>query len=207
MAPQGAHGLSVVLEYILFTKQLLCKNKSLRERPQRRSCKLCPQLIKKAPMIDRTLFSSDHEAFRDSFRRFLDKEVAPFHEQWEEQGYVAREVWNKAGENGFLCMSMPEEFGGSDADKLYSVIQFEEVARAGCSGIGFSLHSEIVAPYILHYGTPEQKAKYLPKLASGEMIGAIAMSEPAAGSDRCKKLRRYPVTKLHWRAKCVRPVA
>ena len=134
-------------------------------------------------MIERTLFSSDHESFRDSFRRFIDKEIAPFHAEWEEQGYVDRAVWNKAGENGFLGMTMPEEYGGSEADKFYSVIQFEEVARAGVTGIGFSLHSEIVAPYILHYGTPEQKAKYLPKLASGEMIGAIAMSEPAAGSD------------------------
>ena len=134
-------------------------------------------------MIERTLFSPDHEAFRDSFRKFVDKEIAPFHDDWEEQGYVARDVWNKAGANGFLCMSMPEEYGGSAADKLYSVIQMEEVSRAGTTGIGFSLHSEIVAPYVLHYGTPEQKAKYLPKLASGEMIGAIAMSEPAAGSD------------------------
>jgi alkylation response protein AidB-like acyl-CoA dehydrogenase len=134
-------------------------------------------------MIDRTLFSADHEAFRDSFRRFVDKEITPFHADWEDQGYVAREVWNKAGENGFLCMTMPEEYGGSGADKLYSVIQMEEIARAGVTGIGFGLHSEIVAPYLLHYGTPEQKAKYLPKLASGEMIGAIAMSEPAAGSD------------------------
>lgn len=134
-------------------------------------------------MIERTLFNSDHEAFRDSFRRFCDKEIAPHHEAWEEQGYVAREVWNKAGENGFLCMTMPEEFGGSSADKLYSVVQFEELNARGFTGIGYSLHSEIVAPYILHYGTEEQKAKYLPKLASGEMVGAIAMSEPAAGSD------------------------
>ena len=134
-------------------------------------------------MIERTLFSPDHEAFRDSFRRFIDKEVVPFHEAWEEQGYVAREVWNKAGENGFLCTSMPEAYGGADADKLYSVIQMEELARAGTTGIGYSLHSEIVAPYILHYGTEAQKSHYLPKLASGEMIGAIAMSEPAAGSD------------------------
>jgi acyl-CoA dehydrogenase len=134
-------------------------------------------------MINRTLFSADHESFRDSFRKFIDKEMTPFHPAWEEQGYVDRAIWNKAGENGFLCMTMPEEFGGSAADKLYSVIQFEEVARAGVSGIGFSLHSEIVAPYILHYGTPEQKAKYLPLLATGAMIGAIAMSEPAAGSD------------------------
>ncbi len=134
-------------------------------------------------MIQRTLFTAEHEAFRDSFRRFIDKEIAPFHAEWEEQGYVDRAVWHKAGANGFLCMSLPEEYGGSGADKLYSVVQMEEISRTGFSGIGFSLHSEIVAPYLLHYGTPAQKEKYLPLLASGEMIGAIAMSEPAAGSD------------------------
>jgi acyl-CoA dehydrogenase len=134
-------------------------------------------------MIERTLFSSDHEAFRDSFTRFIDKEIAPFHAQWEDQGYVDRAVWNKAGENGFLCMTMPEEYGGSGADKLYSVIQMEALGKAGFSGIGYCLHSEIVAPYIEHYGTADQKQRYLPRLASGEMIGAIAMSEPAAGSD------------------------
>jgi acyl-CoA dehydrogenase len=134
-------------------------------------------------MIQRTLFNADHEAFRDSFQRFIDKEIAPFHAEWEEQGYVDRAVWHKAGAHGFLCMSLPEEYGGSGADKLYSVVQMEEISRTGFSGIGFSLHSEIVAPYLLHYGTPEQKEKYLPLLASGAMIGAIAMSEPAAGSD------------------------
>jgi acyl-CoA dehydrogenase len=134
-------------------------------------------------MIERTLFSADHEAFRDSFTRFIDKEIAPFHAQWEDQGYVDRAVWNKAGENGFLCMTMPEEYGGSGADKLYSVIQMEALGKAGFSGIGYCLHSEIVAPYIEHYGTADQKKRYLPRLASGEMIGAIAMSEPAAGSD------------------------
>ena len=134
-------------------------------------------------MIDRTLFNADHEGFRDSFRRFVEKEITPFHEGWEEQGYVDRDVWRKAGENGFLCMTMPEEYGGAGADKLYSVAQMEEIARAGVSGIGFGLHSEIVAPYILHYGTEAQKKKYLPLLATGEMVGAIAMSEPAAGSD------------------------
>lgn len=134
-------------------------------------------------MIERTLFNADHEAFRDSFRKFIDKEIAPHHESWEEQGYVDRAVWSKAGENGFLCMTLPEAYGGSEADKLYSVVQMEEIARTGFSGVGFGLHSEIVAPYILHYGTEEQKKKYLPKLASGEMVGAIAMSEPAAGSD------------------------
>ena len=134
-------------------------------------------------MIERTLFSSDHEAFRASFRRFMDKEIAPFHAEWEDQGYVDRAVWNKAGTNGFLCMTMPEEYGGAGADKLYSVVQMEELSAAGFTGIGYGLHSEIVAPYLLHYGTEAQKHKYLPKLASGEMVGAIAMSEPAAGSD------------------------
>ncbi len=134
-------------------------------------------------MIERSLFNTDHEAFRDSFRRFVEKEIAPFHDSWEEQGYVDREVWRAAGENGFLCMTMPEEYGGAGADKLYSVAQMEEISRAGASGIGFGLHSEIVAPYLLHYGTEAQKHKYLRLLATGEMVGAIAMSEPAAGSD------------------------
>ena len=134
-------------------------------------------------MIERTLYSPDHESFRDSFRRFIDKEIAPFHADWEDQGYVDRAVWNKAGDNGFLCMSMPEAYGGSGADRLYSVIQMEELGRVGFSGIGYSLHNEIVAPYIERYGTEAQKAKFLPAMASGAMIGAIAMSEPAAGSD------------------------
>ncbi len=134
-------------------------------------------------MIERQLYSPDHIAFADAFERFMDKEIAPFHEAWEEQGYVDRDVWRKAGENGFLCMTMPDEYGGSGADRLYSVAQMEALARRGFSGIGFGLHSEIVAPYILHYGTEAQKQKYLPLLATGEMVGAIAMSEPAAGSD------------------------
>jgi alkylation response protein AidB-like acyl-CoA dehydrogenase len=134
-------------------------------------------------MIERTLFNADHEAFRDSFRRFMDKEIAPYHEAWEEQGYVDREVWNKAGDNGFLCMTQPEAYGGANADKLYSVVQMEELARGGFSGIGYGLHTEIVAPYILHYGTEAQKQRFLPRMATGEWIGAIAMSEPGAGSD------------------------
>jgi alkylation response protein AidB-like acyl-CoA dehydrogenase len=134
-------------------------------------------------MIERTLFGPDHEAFRDSFRRFVEREIAPYHAAWEEQGYVDREVWRRAGANGFLCMTMPEALGGAGADKLYSVVQMEELALGGYSGIGFGLHSEIVAPYLLHYGTPQQQARWLPRLASGELVGAIAMSEPAAGSD------------------------
>ena len=134
-------------------------------------------------MIERTLYNADHDAFRDSFRRFLELEVAPFHADWEEQGFVDRKVWNKAGENGFLCTSMPEEYGGAGVDKLFSMIEMEELGRSGFTGIGFSLHSEIVAPYLLHYGTDAQKKKFLPKFASGEWVSAIAMSEPAAGSD------------------------
>jgi len=134
-------------------------------------------------MIARTLFSPDHETFRDSFRRFCKQEIEPFHADWEEQGYVDRAVWRKAGENGFLCMTLPEEYGGAGADRLYSVAQMEELSGGGYSGIGFGLHNEIVAPYILHYGTEAQKRHYLPRMATGELVGAIAMSEPGAGSD------------------------
>lgn len=134
-------------------------------------------------MIERTLFSEEHNSFRDSIRRFLETEVVPHHAAWEEQGYVDREAWIKAGANGFLCSSMPEAYGGADADKLYSVVLMEEVARVNATGLGFGLHSEIVAPYLNRYGTEEQKQRLLPRMASGELIGAIAMSEPAAGSD------------------------
>jgi acyl-CoA dehydrogenase len=134
-------------------------------------------------MIERTLYNENHLQFRDTVRRFLEKEVAPHHARWEEQGYVDREVWLKAGEAGLLCTSMPEAYGGADADKLYSVALFEEIARQGFTALGFGLHNEIVAPYILSYGTDAQKAKFLPAMARGEVVGAIAMSEPAAGSD------------------------
>jgi acyl-CoA dehydrogenase len=109
--------------------------------------------------------------------------VKPHDERWQEQGYVDREVWKKAGANGFLCCSMPEEYGGAGADRLYSMVLMEEQARANNSSLGWGLHSEIVAPYLLRYGSDALKKKYLPRMASGEMIGAIAMSEPGAGSD------------------------
>ena len=134
-------------------------------------------------MIERTVFGEQHEQFRDTVRKFLDKEVAPHHAEWEEQGYVDRSVWAKAGANGLLCLSMPEQYGGADADRLYSVVMFEEIARAGFTGLGFGLHNEIVAPYILSYGSDAQKERYLPAMARGEIVGAIAMSEPSAGSD------------------------
>ena len=134
-------------------------------------------------MIPRTLFKPEHETFRDSVRRFMETEVAPHDDQWQEQGYVDRSAWKKAGDNGFLCCSMPEAFGGADADKLYSIILIEEQARINNSSLGFGLHSEIVAPYLNNYGTDVLKKKYLPKMASGDMIGAIAMTEPGTGSD------------------------
>jgi acyl-CoA dehydrogenase len=134
-------------------------------------------------MIPRTLFSPDHELFRESVRTFLEKEAVPFHAQWEKQGYIDRDLWRKAGEAGMLCSHLPDAYGGLDADFLYSAVVIEEIGRLGLTGIGFSLHSDIVAPYILHYGSEALKHKYLSKLISGEMVTAIAMTEPGAGSD------------------------
>ncbi|MCS7072861.1 MAG: acyl-CoA dehydrogenase family protein [Bacteroidia bacterium] len=134
-------------------------------------------------MIPRTLFNQEHELFRESVRKFMEKEVAPFHSQWEKEGQVSREVWLKAGEQGFLGMDMPEEYGGSNVDFRYSTILIEEQTKVFASGVGFSLHSDIVMQYILHYGTEEQKRKYLPRMCKGEIIGAIAMTEPGTGSD------------------------
>ncbi|REH38752.1 acyl-CoA dehydrogenase [Paraperlucidibaca baekdonensis] len=134
-------------------------------------------------MIPRTLFTSDHEAFRDSLAKFLTNEAAPHHAQWEEDGQVSRELWLKAGEQGFLCPTLGDEFGGPGADYLYSIIVMEEVARQGLSGIGWGLHTDIVAPYIEHYGNDAMKQRVLPKMLSGEWIGAIAMTEPGGGSD------------------------
>ena len=134
-------------------------------------------------MIPRSIFNSDHEAFRDMVVKFLEKEAVPFHAQWEEDGQIDRALWNKAGEQGMLCPCLPEEFGGVGADYLYSAIVMEEISRLGLTGIGFGLHTDIVAPYIEHYGSAEMQQKYLPKMVSGEMVGAIAMTEPGAGSD------------------------
>ncbi len=134
-------------------------------------------------MIERTLFDEEHELFRAMVRKFYEREITPHREAWEEAGEISREAWEKAGAAGLLCPTMPEEYGGAGGDKRYSVIQMEEQAYAGDTGPGFSLHSEIVAPYILHYGSEDQKRTWLPKLASGHTIGAIAMSEPGTGSD------------------------
>ena len=133
-------------------------------------------------LITRTIYRDDHEQFRAQARRFFDREVVPFHAQWERDGIVPKEVWRKAGREGLLNTLLPEPYGGG-GDFGHAAILIEEVARTGASGLGFPLHSDIVAPYIHAYGNTEQKDRWLPKMAAGELIGAIAMTEPGAGSD------------------------
>jgi acyl-CoA dehydrogenase len=128
-------------------------------------------------------YTPEHQIFRESCRRFFEKEVTPFHMKWEEEGMVPRALWRKAGEQGLLGMTMPEEYGGAGADFLYSAILIEEQGRALASGPAFSLHNDIVVPYLLHYGSEEQKKKWIPKACSGELITAVAMTEPGTGSD------------------------
>lgn len=134
-------------------------------------------------MIERTLFGHEHEMFRQSVRRFFERELAPHHEEWEDKGEVPRWAWKKAGELGFLCTAIPAESGGVGADRKYAIILMEEQARLNLTGLGFALHSDIVAPYLDHYGTEEQKLAWLPKMTSGEYISGIAMTEPGGGSD------------------------
>jgi alkylation response protein AidB-like acyl-CoA dehydrogenase len=134
----------------------------------------------------RTLYETDHEAFRESFRRFLNAEVVPHHEQWEAAGIVPRELFTAAGKSGFLAMDVPEEFGGGGvADFRFNAVIAEEVMRCGAAaaGLGLSLHNDICLPYFLAYADEEQKRRWLPGIASGELITAIAMTEPGAGSD------------------------
>ncbi len=134
-------------------------------------------------MIPRTLFDADHELFRANVARLLDEHCVAHHERWEEQGQVDRDVWLKAGEQGMLCPTIPEEYGGAGTDFRYNAIVDEEVTRRGLSGIGWGLHSDIAAPYLVNYGSDELKQRYLPRMVSGELISAIAMTEPGAGSD------------------------
>ncbi|MEW6256135.1 MAG: acyl-CoA dehydrogenase family protein [Pseudomonadota bacterium] len=128
-------------------------------------------------------YSSEHAQFRETVRRFVDKEIAPHHARWEKEGAISREAWLKAGEQGLLLTNIPAEYGGGGADFLTSVIMIEEMMRHVFSGPGFRLHSDIVAPYILHLGTEAQKQRLLPAMARGELITAIAMTEPGTGSD------------------------
>lgn len=131
----------------------------------------------------RTVLGAEHELFRDQVRRFFERHIVPFHRQWERDQLVPREVWRLAGAQGLLCPTMPEEYGGAGADFGYSAVLIEEIARTNASGVGFPLHSDIVAPYILAYATEARKRDWLPRMARGELIGAIAMTEPGMGSD------------------------
>jgi acyl-CoA dehydrogenase len=136
--------------------------------------------------LHRSLFTEEHDLFRQSVRDFIAKEIIPNNAAWEAQKMVSRESWLKLGENGFLGMQAPEELGGlAIQDFRYPAIFIEELGLSGCSGpaIGYPLHSDIVTPYILHYATESAKKKYIPKMVSGEWIGAVAMTEPGAGSD------------------------
>jgi len=133
-------------------------------------------------LIQRTVFREDHELFRTQVRRFFEKEVVPFHAEWERAGIVPQEVWRKAGREGLLNTMLPEPYGGG-GDFGHAAVMLEETARTGASGLGFPLHSDIVAPYIYRYGSTAQKDRWLPPMAAGDVIGAIAMTEPGAGSD------------------------
>jgi acyl-CoA dehydrogenase len=133
--------------------------------------------------VDRNLFREEHELFRKSFRQFLEREVVPNQERWREAGIVDRDAWKKAGENGFLCPWMEEEYGGAGGDFLHSVIIMEELARVWESGFALSLHSDVCVPYIHSFGNEEQKKRWLPGCASGEYVTAVAMTEPGTGSD------------------------
>jgi len=120
---------------------------------------------------------------RDAARKFFEQEFKPLNEKWVTQGKVDRDAWTKAGEAGLLCAAIPAEYGGAGGDYRHETVVMEEMHRAGISGFGYQVHSTIVAPYIYHYGTEEQRRRWLPRLATGELVGAIAMTEPNTGSD------------------------
>ncbi len=134
-------------------------------------------------MIPRTLFGEEHALFREQVRRFIAREITPCHADWERDGIVPRSLWRKAGEAGLLCTEVPEEYGGGGGNFLFGAIIIEEMARAGATGPTFYLHSDIVAPYLVRYGTQAQKRRWLPPMATGEVIVALGMSEPSGGSD------------------------
>jgi alkylation response protein AidB-like acyl-CoA dehydrogenase len=134
--------------------------------------------------MQRTLMEAEHDLFRSSFRAFVEREVVPHHAGWERAGIVPRELWLSAGRSGFLGLGIPEEHGGSGVDDFrYNTVVNEELTRAGASGVGFPLHTDVVAPYLTALATEEQRRRWLPGFCSGELITAIAMSEPGAGSD------------------------
>ncbi len=133
--------------------------------------------------MTRKIFKEEHQIFRENFRKFIAKEVAPFLETWEREGIVPRDVWKKMGANGYLCPWLEEKYGGSNAGFEYSVVINEELSYIGANGLLAGLHSDIIVPYLSSFGNEEQKARWLPGCASGDRITAIAMTEPGTGSD------------------------
>ncbi|MFC5949129.1 acyl-CoA dehydrogenase family protein [Pseudonocardia lutea] len=134
--------------------------------------------------MQRDIFDAEHDAFRDLVRTFLEKEVVPHHARWEKDGQVDREIWLSAGKAGLLGTDVPEEFGGGGTpDFRYNAVALEEITAAGTSGLGFPLHNDVVAPYLLRLANDEQKQRWLPGFCSGEIITAIGMTEPGTGSD------------------------
>ena len=131
----------------------------------------------------RTVLNAEHEMFRDAVRRFFERHVAPHHRQWERDGIVPRSLWLEAGAQGLLCPMLAEEHGGAGGDFGHSAVIIEEIARFNASGVGFPLHSDIVVPYVADLATADRKREWLPRMVRGELIGAIAMTEPGMGSD------------------------
>src|SRR6201991_690438 len=134
--------------------------------------------------MQRDIFDADHHPFRSLARTFIAKEITPFHDQWERDGQVSRDVWLAAGRTGLLGMDVPEEYGGGGVpDFLYNTVLLEELTKAGATGIGFPLQNDVVAPYLLRLADEDQKKRWLPGFCAGEIITAIAMTEPGTGSD------------------------
>ncbi|MBN1881924.1 MAG: acyl-CoA dehydrogenase family protein [Deltaproteobacteria bacterium] len=129
------------------------------------------------------LYTEDHRIYREALRKYLADNVTPYADQWEEEGIVPRQAWKDFGAQGFLCSWLPEEYGGSGVGFEYSVITLEEISRTKQSGFAVGLHSDVVVPYLYSYGSEEQKKKWLPSTATGDIITAVAMTEPNAGSD------------------------
>ncbi len=145
----------------------------------------------------RSIFSEEHELFREQVRRFCEREIKPHYRDWEKAGHSPREFWRKAGENGILCTTIPTEYGGPGGDFLHSVVVTEEMVRVGAN-LGMPVHSEMVSPYVLHYGSEELKQRLLPRLCRGEIVGSIGMTEPGTGSD-LKNIRTNAVRDGdHW---------
>ncbi|KAF0886450.1 ACADL protein, partial [Crocuta crocuta] len=142
-----------------------------------------PSAEKLTDIGTRRIFSSEHDIFRESVRKFFQEEVIPYHEEWEKSGEVSRELWEKAGKQGLLGINIPEHQGGIGGDLYSAAIAWEEQAYSNCTGPGFFLHSNIVMPYIAHYGSKEQIKHFIPQMTAGKCIGALAMTEPGAGSD------------------------